>query len=106
MLQLAVGHKAEPAAAIIDSRTRRSTPKSGKHAGYNADKRKKGLKIHMAVDTLGHLLALHVPPASTEDRGEVERLARTAQVVTDEHVEIARVDQEPYRRACRRCRGH
>ena len=41
-----------------------------------------------------------------EDRGEVERLARTAQVVTDEHVEIARVDQEPYRRACRRCRGH
>lgn len=28
----------------------------------------------MAVDTLGHLLALQVTPTSAEDRGEVERL--------------------------------
>jgi hypothetical protein len=34
----------------------------------------------MAVDTLGHLLALHVTPASAEDRGEVQRLTRTVQV--------------------------
>jgi transposase len=38
-------------------------------------------------------LALHVTPASAEDRGEVERLARTVQAVTDGHVEIAWVDQ-------------
>ena len=90
---LAAGRKAEPTAAIIDSRALRSTPESGERAGYDGGKRKKGSKIHMAVDTLGHLLALHVTPASAEDRGEVERLARTVQAVTDEHVEIARVDQ-------------
>ncbi len=40
-------------------------------------KRKKGSKTHIAVDTLGFLLTLHVTPASAKDRGEVERLART-----------------------------
>lgn len=46
----------------------------------------------MAVDTLGHLLALHVTPASAGDCGEVERLARTIQAVTGDHVDIAYVD--------------
>jgi transposase len=47
----------------------------------------------MAVDTLGHLLALHVTPASAKDRAEVERLARTVQAVTNDSVELAWVDQ-------------
>lgn len=93
VLRLAAGRKPEPSAAIIDSRTLRSTPESGGRAGYDGGKRKKGSKIHMAIDTLGHLLALHVTPASAEDRGEVERLSRTVQAVTDDHVEIALVDQ-------------
>ena len=93
VLRLAAGHKAEPTAAIIDSRTLRSTPESGERAGYDGGKRKKGSKIHMAVDTLGHLLALHVTPASAEDRGEVERLARTVQAVTGDTVDLAWVDQ-------------
>ena len=93
VLRLAAGRKAEPSAAIIDSRTLRSTPESGERAGYDGGKRKKGSKIHMAVDTLGHLLALHVTPASAEDRGEAERLVRTVQAVTDDAVEHAWVDQ-------------
>jgi len=93
VLRLAAGRAAEPTAAIIDSRTLRSTPESGERAGYDGGKRKKGSKIHMAVDTLGHLLALHVTPANAEDRGEVERLARTIQAVTDDAVELAWVDQ-------------
>ena len=93
VLRLSAGHKAEPTAAIIDSRTLRSTPESGERAGYDGAKRKKGSKIHMAVDTLGHLLALHVTPASAEDRGEVERLARTVQAVTGDTVELAWVGQ-------------
>lgn len=63
------------------------------HAGYDGGKRKKSSKIHRTLDTLGQLLALNVTPSSAEDRGEVERLARTVQAVTDEHVEIAWVDQ-------------
>src|SRR5579864_8284195 len=57
MLRLASGRNAEPTAAIIDSRTLRSTPESGQRAGYDGAKRKRGSKVHMAVDTLGHLLA-------------------------------------------------
>lgn len=91
---LAAGRAAEPSAAIIDSRTLRSTPESGERAGYVGSKRKKGSKLHMAVDTLGHLLARHVTPASAEDRGEVERLARTVQAVTGNTVDIAYVDQD------------
>ena len=62
MLRLAAGRTEEPTAAIIDSRTLRSTPESGTRAGYDGAKRKRGSKVHMAVDTLGHLLALHVTP--------------------------------------------
>jgi hypothetical protein len=60
VLRLAAGRKAQPSAAILDSRTLRSTPESGERAGYDGAKRKKGSKLHLAVDTLGHLLALHV----------------------------------------------
>ena len=93
VLCLAAGRKAEPSAAIIDSRTLRSTPESGERGGYDGAKRKKGSKLHVAVDTLGHLLALHVTPASAQNRGEVEKLARTMQAVTGDSVEIAWVDQ-------------
>jgi transposase len=93
VLRLAAGRKAEPSAAIIDSRTLRSTPESGERGGYDGAKRKKGSKVHIAVDTLGNLLALHVTSASAQDRGEVEIIARTIQAVTNDSVEIAWVDQ-------------
>ena len=54
----------------------RSSPESGERAGYDGAKRKKGSKLHLAVDTLGHLLALHVTPANADDRAEVGRLAK------------------------------
>jgi DDE family transposase len=41
--------------------------------GYDGAKRKKGSKLHMAVDTLGYLPAAHVTPATTDDRAEVVR---------------------------------
>jgi len=47
----------------------------------------------MAVDTLGHLLALHVTSASAEGCGEVGRLARTVQAITNDAVKLAWVDQ-------------
>ncbi len=93
MLRLAHGRTAEPSAAIFDARTVQSTPESGARAGYDGHKRKKGSKTHMAVDTLGHLLAMHVTPANEQERAQVEQLAKAVQDVTDAHVELAYVDQ-------------
>src|SRR5918997_1286092 len=93
VLRLAAGREAEPTAAVLDSRTLRSTPESGARAGYDGAKRKKGSKLHMAVDTLGHLLAAHVTPATADDRAQVGQLAQAVQVATGESVDLAHVDQ-------------
>ena len=93
VLRMAAGRKAEPSAAVLDSRTLRSTPESGQRAGYDGHKRKKGSKLHMAVDTLGHLIALHVTPASVDDRTQVGRLAEAVQAATGDSVDLAYVDQ-------------
>jgi transposase len=93
LLRLGKGRKEQPTAAIFDSRTLQSTPESGERAGYDGHKRKKGSKTHIAVDTLGHLLALYVTPANEQDRAQVEELARQVQEVTEQSVEVAFVDQ-------------
>ena len=53
------GRNAEPSAVILDGRTLQSTPESGSRAGYDGAKKKRGSKVHIAVDTLGNLLALN-----------------------------------------------
>lgn len=93
LLRLAAGRKQKPSAAILDSRTLQSTPESGSRAGYDGAKRKKGTKAHMAVDTLGYLLALHVTSADEQDRAQVGELAKQVQEVTGQSVEVAYVDQ-------------
>lgn len=93
LLRVLEGREADPSAVIFDSRTLQSSPESGSRAGYDGAKRKKGSKVHMAVDTLGHLLALCVTPANEQDRAQVGELAQRVQDVTDENVELAFVDQ-------------
>ena len=93
ILRLAAGRKAKPSAAIFDSRTLQSTPESGSRAEYDGAKRRKGNKTHMAVDTLGNLLALHVTPANEQDRAQVGQLAEAVQEVTGESIQLAFVDQ-------------
>src|SRR5204863_8521215 len=93
ILRLADGREAQPTAAILDSRTAQSTPESGGRAGYDGAKRKKGSKVHIAVDTLGHLLALTVTAANEQDRAQVAELTAKVQEVTGESVEVAFVDQ-------------
>ena len=87
------GRKAQPTAMILDSRTLQSTPESGARAGYDGAKRRKGSKVHAAVDSLGHLLALPVTPADEQDRAQVGELARQVQQIAEENVELAYVDQ-------------
>lgn len=94
LLRLAAKREhAAPTAAILDSRTLQSTPESGARAGDDGAKRRQGSKLHLAVDTLGHLLALHVTPADTGDREQVGRLCEQIQQATGETVELAYVDQ-------------
>ncbi len=93
LLRLAQGRGEQPTAAVIDSRTLQSTPESGHRGGYDGAKRKKGSKIHAAVDTLGHLLALHLTPADEQDRAQIDELARAVQEATGDHVQMAFVDQ-------------
>lgn len=93
VMRLAEGRRAQPRAAIFDSRTLQSSPESGARAGYDGAKRRKGSKTHMAVDTLGHLLALLVTAADEQDRAQVAQLAQDVQAVTGQSVEIAFVDQ-------------
>ncbi len=83
----------EPRAVILDGRTLQSSPESGARAGYDGYKRRKGSKVHLAVDTLGHLLAVVVTPANEQERAQVATLAEQVQAVTGEMVEVAFVDQ-------------
>ena len=101
------GRVAQPTAVALDSRTLQSTPESGARAGYhptNEDpfvgtpgydgaKRRRGSKVHIAVDTLGHLIALTVTPADRGDRAQVAALARELQQVPGNTVDLAYVDQ-------------
>lgn len=62
----------QPRAMIADSRTIQSTPESGARAGCDGAKQRKESEVHAVVDTLGHLLALHVTAASEQERARVE----------------------------------
>lgn len=62
LLREFTGRTGQPTAMILDSRTIQSTPEPGARAGYDGAKRRKGSKVHAAVDTMGHLLVLHCTP--------------------------------------------
>src|SRR3954471_8099089 len=68
VLRLAEGRAEAPSAAIFDARTLQSSPESGARAGDDGAKRRRGSKVHMAVDTLWHLLALRVSAANAQER--------------------------------------
>jgi transposase len=93
LLRLTQNRTRQPSATVMDGRSLQSTPESGHRAGFDGHKRKKGSKVHAAVDTLGLLLALVVTPANEQERTQVEELASQVQEVTGESVEVAFVDQ-------------
>ncbi|SHL81939.1 transposase, IS4 family [Hymenobacter psychrotolerans DSM 18569] len=93
VLRLNEARPADASAVIFDSRTLQSTPESGHRAGYDGAKRRKGSKVHVAVDTLGHLLAAVVTPANAQDRAQVGALAEEVQVASGQSVTLAYADQ-------------
>ncbi|MEX3860111.1 IS5 family transposase [Paraburkholderia sp. BR10923] len=93
VLRIAQERRGQPSAVILDGRTLQSTCESGPRAGYDGYKRKRGSKVHMAVDTLGNLLAVHITPANEQERAQVAELARQVQQVTGQTVKVAFADQ-------------
>lgn len=93
ILRLVNERNPQPSATIMDGRTLQSTPESGARAGFDGAKKKKGSKVHVAVDTMGNLLALKVTAANEQEREQVAELASKVQEVTGGTVEIGFVDQ-------------
>jgi transposase len=107
MMRLLAERNTQPRAVILDGRTMQSTPESGARAGYDGYKRRKGSKVHAAVDTLGNLLALKVTAANEQERAQVADLIAEVQHATGENVKVAYVDQgytgeEPKQEAAKR----
>jgi transposase len=75
LVRVHAGRDPLPTAAIIDSQTVRgadTVPSAS--AGYDAGKKTKGRKRHIAVDTMGLLLAVVVTAACIQDRDGAHRL--------------------------------
>ena len=93
IIRFAQGRQGQPSAVILDGRTLQSSCESGPRAGYDGYKRRKGSKVHMAVDTLGHLIALTVTPANEQERAQVNELCQQVQQATGDTVNLAWADQ-------------
>ncbi len=93
VIRVAQGRRGQPSAVILDGRSLQSTCESGPRAGYDGYKRKRGSKVHMAVDTLGQLLAVHGTPANEQERPQMGELAQQVQQARGDTVRIAFTDQ-------------
>lgn len=67
----AAGKKSTPTVAIVDSQSVR-TAEGGEERGYDAGKKITGRKRHLAVDTLGMVLAVVVHSAGIQDQTGAE----------------------------------
>ena len=100
--RLADDRAPHPSAAVLDGAVLGSTPESGHRAAYSGRKWKEGRKGHLAVDTLGHLLALRVMPADVDERAEVAELAANVQAARSARSAVPKVASAPRPAARRR----
>jgi putative transposase len=89
-LRLEQGRRGEPSLLIVDSQSVKTPAFSGEEVGYDAGKKVKGRKRHIAVDTQGNVMAAGVTAASVHDKNgvrtledDVEDLSRVKKVIAD-----------------------
>lgn len=68
------GREKEPTLVIVDSQSVKTPAFSGEEVGYDAGKKVKGRKRHIATDTQGNVMAVGVTAASMHDKTGVRVL--------------------------------
>ncbi len=69
------GRNVAPTAAIVDSQSVKTPDQAGER-GYDAGKKIKGRKRHLAVDSLGLILGLMITSAAVQDRDAAKPLVQ------------------------------